>query len=160
LFQLTYISDLYFLPIIAVWKRWKAMIEGSWHLMKTLDLSPDFMGVSAFDTIEKNAFNVLISKCGQHIFRIIYKKKSQQLHASVECQLSFHIATYCFNVTRFDLAASIRFTREVEILAEDCKNIREFRLKLDPTCGYEEQLTKLFEVDKKLGRYCAEFGTS
>jgi len=108
------------------------------------------MGVPALDMIHEYDFEKLISKCGKYICRIIYKERNQQLYFSLIRKLPSYIATYCFNVTSLDLTASIVLPREVEILAENCKKIKELRLRLHWGVLYEEQLTKLFEVNKNL----------
>jgi len=124
--------------------------EESWYLIKVLDLSPDAMGVPALHSIDQNAIEKLMSKCGKHISQIIYKSGNQKLRSSVVRELPSYIATYCFNVTSLDLTASIIYPREIEILSQKCNKIKKIGLLLSSIYGYEDELTKLFEVNKDL----------
>jgi len=118
--------------------------------MKTLDLSPDVMGVPTLDMIYKCEVDELLSRCGTYINQIIYKKGNQKLHHSVECVLPFYITVYCFNVTSLELTASAFDPCALEILADNCKKIKKLSLRLCWQHEYEEQLTKLFEENKNL----------
>jgi len=100
--------------------------------------------------LDEDAFERYISKCGKYISRIIYEEKYPELHLSVKAELPRYIFTYCFNITKLDLTALNFFPQQVKILSENFKKIKELKLKLHIEYTYEEQLTKLFEVNKNL----------
>jgi len=124
--------------------------EGSWHLMKILDLSADAIGVPKLDMIDDNTFRKVLSKCGRYITQIIYKKGNQEFHASILYVLPFHITTHCLNVTSLDITASVIIPQGIKILAENCKKLKQLRLQLCILYDYEDEFPKLFEQNKNL----------
>jgi len=118
--------------------------------MKTLVLSPDVMGVPTLDMIYRCELDNLLSRCGKYITQIIYKKGNEELHQSVINELPFYITTYCYNIINLDLTASVFDPWALEVLAENCRKIKKLRFKVSLIHNYEEELTKLFEVNEEL----------
>jgi len=119
-------------------------------MMKKLDLSRDAMGISALETINEKAFEKLISKCEKYISRIIYRDDYYILQSCARYKLIGYISTHFFNITSLNLTALTISPEDVNILAEHCKKLKILSLTLYLQCAYEEQLTKLFEVNKNL----------
>jgi len=118
--------------------------------MKILDLSADAIGVPRLDMINIKAFLNVLSKYGRYITQIIYKKGNQEFHASILYVLPFHITIHCLNVTSLEFTASIINPWGIEVLAENCKKLKQLRLKLCIVYDYKDELTKLFEENKNL----------
>jgi len=115
--------------------------------MKIFNLSPEAIGFPKLDMIEENALEKLLQKCGKYISRIVYNDK-YELDLS-QCRLTRCISMYCFNITSLDLTASIFIPSDIEILAENCKMIKELKLRFC-SVDYERELSKLFEENKNL----------
>jgi len=117
-------------------------------MMKTLDLSPNGFGVPTYDMIKNDVLRTFMSKCGQHISRIIYK--DHLFHSTINNKLLDYISTYCLNVTSLNLIGLEILPYEIRILAHNCKKIKKLSLQLYPKYEYERELTMLFEENKNL----------
>jgi len=123
--------------------------DESWYLKKTLVLSPNAMGISELDMIDDYVLEKVLQKCGKYLSQIIYND-IYKLRQCIEYKLVGYIATYCSNLTSLHLTASHFIPLEIEILAKNCKMIKELQLTLNHQYMYEDELTKLFEQNKNL----------
>jgi len=117
-------------------------------MVKTLDLSPNGMGLSVGAKVSIDVIRQLLSKCGPNISQIIYD--DIQLNPTFGDKLPKYISKYSYNVTTLNLTATDICPSKISILARNCKKIKKLGLRLSSACRYERNLTMLYQQNEDL----------
>ncbi|XP_071653271.1 putative RNA-binding protein EEED8.10 [Temnothorax longispinosus] len=143
---------LQFLPIVhrvrieIVCKRWRRVVNNSWHTTETLDLSPSTWGIAHTHTIPMVVLRKILLKCGKFLTRINLNDPNNCL---TEDTLNV-IGQLCPNLTNIDVTGLTSVAAsDIRALAKHCRNITELHLG-SVTSKCDSELNRLFALNEKL----------
>lgn len=128
-----------------VCKRWRDLSQDSWHMIKTLDLSPFTWGFTCTDKMRTALLRKILLKCGRFLTRINLNDSSQCLSQST---LTI-IGKLCPNLTNIDVTALTVCASGIRTLANNCRNITKFNLG-PSTYSCDNELKCLFKLNQNL----------
>ncbi|XP_011707840.1 PREDICTED: putative RNA-binding protein EEED8.10 isoform X2 [Wasmannia auropunctata] len=140
-----------FLPIVErvrieiVCKRWRDLSQDSWHMIKTLDISPTTWGFSYTHMISTALLRKILLKCGKFLTRLDI---DEPLHYLSQSTLTI-IGKLCPNLTRINITALTVCASGIRTLANNCKNITKFCLG-PSTYSCDNELKCLFKLNQNL----------
>ncbi|KAL6265374.1 hypothetical protein P5V15_002173 [Pogonomyrmex californicus] len=139
-----------FLPIVdrvrieIVCKRWRDLSQDSWHMIKTLDLSPSTWGFSYTCMIHTALLRKILLKCGRFLTRI----NLSYPHYLSQSTLTI-VGKLCPNLTSIDVTALTVCASGIRTLTANCKNITKLNLGPSTFCC-DHELKYLFKINKNL----------
>ncbi|TGZ51837.1 putative RNA-binding protein EEED8.10, partial [Temnothorax longispinosus] len=135
---------LQFLPIVH--RRWRRVVNNSWHTTETLDLSPSTWGIAHTHTIPMVVLRKILLKCGKFLTRINLNDPNNCL---TEDTLNV-IGQLCPNLTNIDVTGLTSVAAsDIRALAKHCRNITELHLG-SVTSKCDSELNRLFALNEKL----------
>ncbi|XP_012524950.1 F-box protein SKIP2 isoform X1 [Monomorium pharaonis] len=140
-----------FLPIVdrvrieLVCKRWRDLSQDSWHMTKTLDLSPSTWGFLYTHTIHTALLRKILLKCGRFLTQI---NLNNPIHCLSQSTLTI-IGKLCPNLTNIDVTALTVCASGIRTLANNCRNITKFNLGPSTYCC-DNELKCLFKLNQNL----------
>ncbi|KYN03547.1 Putative RNA-binding protein EEED8.10 [Cyphomyrmex costatus] len=140
-----------FLPIVdrvrieIVCKRWRDLSQDSWHMVKTLNLSPSTWGFSHNHVIHTALLRKILLKCGRFLTRI---DLDEPLHYLSQSTLTI-IGKFCPNLTSINITALTVCASGIRTLANNCRNLIKFCLG-PSTYSCDNELKYLFKQNRNL----------
>lgn len=131
--------------MFTVCKRWRDLSQDSWHMIKTLDLSPSTWGFAYTRTIHTALLRKVLLKCGRFLTRINLNDPINYLSQSTLTV----IGKLCPNLTSIDVTALTVCASGIRTLANNCRNITKFNLG-PSTYSCDNELKCLFKLNQNL----------
>ncbi|KAI4504365.1 hypothetical protein M0802_000836, partial [Mischocyttarus mexicanus] len=138
------------IAIERVCKRWREVSEKSWYTVKKLDLSNHTWGISSNDRkISTSDLREVLLRCGRFLNQIDFPHKYPALTRST----LLIIAKLCPNLEIVDFSGIEVSSTGLELLAENCTNIKKLSLAFYSCSSpnmIDRYLTLLFRMCKRL----------
>ncbi|XP_067209749.1 F-box/LRR-repeat protein 2 isoform X1 [Linepithema humile] len=140
-----------FLPILdrvrieRVCRRWRILSQDSWHMMKTLDLSPLTWGSMGNKTISTAILRKILLKSGRFLTRV---NLSEPIHNLSQSTLTI-VGKLCPNLESVDVTGLTVCASGIQMLAKNCRNITKFNLG-PSSYSCDNELKELFKLNQNL----------
>lgn len=121
------------------------MSQDSWHMIKTLDLSPSTWGFAYTRTIHTALLRKILLKCGKFLTRI---DLNDPVHYLSQSTLTV-VGKLCPNLTSIDVTALTVCASGIRALANNCRDVTRFNLG-PSTYSCDNDLKCLFKANQNL----------